>query len=244
MGRKLGILGGMGPLASAEFLKTVYELCRAEREQAMPACILYSDPTFPDRTEALLAGTQEALLRRLIGALETLVKAGASEIVIICFTIHHLLPRVPLVLRERVLSLVDVALEEVARNASPHLMLCTTGARETHLFESHPKWRAAGRYVVFPGATDQDRVHETIYRLKAHGDVATLMPFLANLRKQYDVSALVAGCTELHLAAKFVRQQGVGRDGWILDPLMTVAERCIAYGESGSAKVEQHEDAA
>lgn len=48
----LGVLGGMGPLASAEFLKTIYECSVAGGEQRSPSVIMYSDPTFPDRTEA------------------------------------------------------------------------------------------------------------------------------------------------------------------------------------------------
>ena len=46
----LGILGGMGPLASAEFVRSVYELNVQTKEQASPVCVLYSDPTIPDRT--------------------------------------------------------------------------------------------------------------------------------------------------------------------------------------------------
>ena len=45
--KRLGILGGMGPLASAEFLKTLYECFPYEREQDAPVCLLVSDPTFP-----------------------------------------------------------------------------------------------------------------------------------------------------------------------------------------------------
>ncbi len=41
----LGILGGMGPSASAEFLKTIYEYGISDLEQRSPACSLYSDPT-------------------------------------------------------------------------------------------------------------------------------------------------------------------------------------------------------
>ena len=52
----LGIVGGLGPMASAEFLKTVYEYGIGENEQDAPIVLMYSDPTFPDRTESFLAG--------------------------------------------------------------------------------------------------------------------------------------------------------------------------------------------
>src|SRR5215510_14138151 len=99
----LGVLGGMGPLASAEFAKTIYELSGeiSMREQAAPVVLMYSDPAFPDRTEAFLRGETQPLLTRLIKALELLCSMGASQLVICCMTIHYLLPQVPGALRER-----------------------------------------------------------------------------------------------------------------------------------------------
>ncbi|MBD2773824.1 hypothetical protein [Iningainema tapete] len=65
MKKLLGILGGMEPLASAEFLQTIYEENLTDIEQELPACILYSDLTFGDCTEAILAGTEEILIKHL-----------------------------------------------------------------------------------------------------------------------------------------------------------------------------------
>ena len=48
-GRLLGVLGGMGPLASAELVHTIYRLNVAEPEQGSPALLLRSDPSIPDR---------------------------------------------------------------------------------------------------------------------------------------------------------------------------------------------------
>src|SRR3977135_3492182 len=87
-GPLLGIVGGIGPLASAEFLKTIYEYSQGEPEQASARVVLYSDPSFPDRTEALLAGADAVLLEKLIEALEYLRCLSVSRIVICCVTIH------------------------------------------------------------------------------------------------------------------------------------------------------------
>src|SRR5215210_6912814 len=105
---RLGIIGGMGPLASAEFVGTLYRLNLLETEQETPSCILLSDPTFPDRTEAILAGSVDVLAERLEQTLRALLDQGVDRIVIACVTIHHVLPLVPEPLRLKVISLLDL----------------------------------------------------------------------------------------------------------------------------------------
>ena len=76
----LGVLGGMGGLASAEFVKTIYEFSGelSLPEQAGPVVAMYSDPAFPDRTEAFLRGETQPILTRLIDALDRLDRMGAT----------------------------------------------------------------------------------------------------------------------------------------------------------------------
>lgn len=229
--RTLGVVGGLGPLASAEFVKTVYECGLGEREQEAPAVLLYSDPSFPDRTEALLAGDCDTTLTKLVAALEWLRDSGASKTVICCVTIHHLLPRLPAKLRARVVSLIDVVVDEVARSRRRHLMLCTTGARELGVFQSHERWPEVEARVVWPDAPDQQFVHqELIYQVKKNRDPEELLPQLSRLLAKYEASSFVAGCTEIHLLAKRLcdPRRGRGRLGCV-DPLSLVAER-VARG--------------
>src|SRR5262245_32754287 len=127
--RILGILGGMGPLASAEFLQTLYRWNIVEPEQDAPACVLLSDPSFPDRTEAILSGSTGALAERLTRALEELCRMGADRILIACVTIHHVLPEVPEPLQRKVISLIDLAVEEALAAPRPRLLLATVGTR-------------------------------------------------------------------------------------------------------------------
>ena len=57
-GLVLGVLGGMGPAASAEFMRLLAEKAPAERDQEHPRVILYSDSMIPNRT-AFLEGKGE-----------------------------------------------------------------------------------------------------------------------------------------------------------------------------------------
>ena len=212
----LGIVGGLGPMASAEFLKTVYEYGIGENEQDAPVVFVYSDPTFPDRTDAFLAGESEHLLARLTEALQCLSDAGASRFVICCMTIHHLLPHLPVHLGARVISLLDV----IFANLEPrkHLLICSNGTRRLELFQKHPQWEKHKSQIVLPDDDDQDKIHrELIYPIKKQPDFRQLNLLLDSLLQRYDVNDFIAGCSEIHILAKHV-------DGYrCLDPLTIIA---------------------
>jgi aspartate racemase len=215
----------MGPLASAEFVKTIYECASHRREQDTPAVIMYSDPSFPDRTESLLSGRTEELLDRLVAALDFLCRAHVSKTVMACITVHHWLPQVPADLRATVRSLVDVIADALVERRRPHLLLCSTGTRRMGLFEQHARWTEMQPYLVLPGDADQDAIHQLIYGVKRDGDVQTSIAAVATLLGAYGVSDFVAGCTEFHFAAKAVdRASGVG----VVDPLLIVAQELAA----------------
>lgn len=222
MGKKLGILGGMGPLASAEFLGTLYRLNPAQPEQRGLACVLVSDPSFPDRTEAILAGATEALSRRLEQVLRDLLIQGVDRIVIACVTIHHLLPRMPEPLRDRVISLLDLMVDEILAAPRRRLLLATTGTRSARIFESHPRWLQVEPWVVCPRSDDQQELHEWIYRLKAGASSEPCIGWIEELVERYEVQGLLFGCTELHLLRRHMAARPPSAID-VIDPLWTAA---------------------
>jgi aspartate racemase len=222
----LGILGGLGPLASAEFVSTLYRLNPAAVEQEAPACILLSEPDFPDRTAAILRGDTAALASRLTRALERLVDLGAGRLLIACVTVHQALPEVPAPLRSKVISLLDLAIEEMLREPRPRLLLASSGTRAARLFEGHPRWSEAASWIVFPAAVEQAELHAWLYRLKADGTGAGdgCLRWLESLAAWHGADGCVFGCTELHLLHRVREQQGAALlDGWAVDPLLAAA---------------------
>jgi aspartate racemase len=219
----LGILGGMGPLASAEFLKTIYDFNIGAIEQESPVCILYSDPTVPDRTEEIFNGAEEALLERLIKSLDTLCRLGADKIVITCVTIHYLLSRVPGSLRERVISLIDLIFDEVLATKEQHLLLCTSGTRKADLFQNHDRWELIRPQLLFTNEDDQHFVHDLILKIKTNQIDDSLCSRFDDFSKRYQVDSFIAGCTEFHLLVKRLTKQESGPQYRFVDPLLTLA---------------------
>ena len=224
-GPLLGIVGGLGPLASAELLATIYRLEPPEREQDAPRCLLLSDPSFPDRTEAILRGETGELARRLADAVASLLAQGAERVVIACVTVHRVLPELPEELRRRVVSLVDLVVEELRADPRERLLLATTGSREGGVFSGHPRWGEVAALVRHLEPADQEELHGCLYRLKRGEPPEAAIPFVEELEARYRTEGLVFGCTELHLLQRPLAARGEPTDGRIVDPLMTVARR-------------------
>ncbi|WP_331129309.1 aspartate/glutamate racemase family protein [Longimicrobium sp.] len=217
-GYMLGVLGGMGPIASAAFVRDIYDQCAVRREQETPRILLYSDPTVPDRTEALLSGADDTVLEPITRLLELLAGLEATEIVMCCVTAHALLHRLPTKLRARVVSLVELALREAIRRGERQLMLCTDGTRRLRVFENHPLWSDAKELVVLPDEGDQKAVHCLVYRLKGGAPAEPVREDVAAMLRKYQTGSFIAGCTEMHLL-----WPGAGPAWSCVDPLRLIA---------------------
>jgi len=226
----LGVLGGMGPLASAEFVKTIYEISgdMCAQEQDAPIVLMYSDPTFPDRTEAFLRGETEPLLTKLIDSLQLLDRMGASQFVICCVTIHYLLPQLPGALRERITSLTDVIFSSVESLKKKHLVISSRGTIQLELLQCHPRWKEARNYFVFPSEAEQRQMHDLIYEVKLNRNLLEARLIVETLLARHRVDSFVAGCSEIHLLAKQFSSSGPHQSGYgCIDPLMIIARQFV-----------------
>ena len=88
MEHPIGIIGGMGPMASQLFYKMVTEHTAAERDQDHIDLILLSDASMPDRTAAILSGQYEGPYEQLLSDARLLEQCGCTAIAITCNTAH------------------------------------------------------------------------------------------------------------------------------------------------------------
>lgn len=85
---QLGIIGGLGPLASADFYFKLTRMTDALRDNEHVPAVILSVPQLPDRTEAILAGG-DGPLAPLAAAVSTLNDLGIACIAMPCNTAHH-----------------------------------------------------------------------------------------------------------------------------------------------------------
>lgn len=228
-----GIFGGMGPLASAEFVKTIYETDTAATEQGMPVVMLYSDPRLPDRTEAILGDQSALLLERFVAGLEQLARLNVTRVVVCCVTIHNLLDSLPPKWRGIVVSLVDVIYGEIAQSPKRHLLIATDGARKARIFENHLGFLPLRDRIVLPEHRDQHQLHQMIYEMKRNIQTSEQAELVEGLLRKYSVESYIAGCTEIHLLTKRMMQStGNPHESFCVDPLMTLAREIARTASS------------
>ncbi|HET9014303.1 MAG TPA: amino acid racemase [Thermomicrobiaceae bacterium] len=203
--RVVGILGGMGPLATADLYRKIIEFTPAHRDQDHLHVIIDADPTVPDRTEALLRGGEDPTPWLVAGG-RRLRAAGAAFIVMPCNTAHAFLPRVQPLVEIPFVSMIAEAAREAARRVSPGApvgILATSGTVAAALYQ-HELDRLGLRPIV-PDRAEQAAVETAINLVKAGevGPAATDQVLIAARALERDgAAALIAACTELPIVLR------------------------------------------
>ncbi|MBV9250550.1 MAG: aspartate/glutamate racemase family protein [Acetobacteraceae bacterium] len=203
MTRILGVLGGMGPLASAQFMLRLTQLTPAERDQDHIPTVLWSDPRVPDRTQGKLAGGADPLpwlLRGIAG----LKQAGCGAIAIPCNTAHGWFKEMQEAAGVPILHIVDAAAADLRRIGLPTGTIGVMGTEATlnmRLYQD--RLGDAGWSCITPSAQQMEqRVSPAIAMVKANRVAAACGP-LAQVVKTLaaqGAAAVVLGCTEIPLA--------------------------------------------
>jgi aspartate racemase len=222
----VGILGGMGPAASADFFAKVVAATPARTDQDHLRVLLWSDPLVPDRSEALLHHGPDPTARLLHGA-RLLVAAGARLIAVPCNTAHAFLGPIERLAGVEIIHMIDVTARHVAALDPPVRragLLATTGTVHAGLYQT---WLAAHDVeVVLPTAHEQERVAQAIRWVKSGRRTATAARAIAEAGERLvarGAQALIAGCTEIPL----VFGQGDAPVP-VIDPTRLLAEAVVA----------------
>jgi aspartate racemase len=114
----IGILGGMGPAATADFYLKVIEETRAERDEDHVPLLIQSDPRIARRPPAILSGG-ESPLPALLASRDRLVAAGALALAMPCNTAHYWYAQLAADCPVPFLSIVAASCDEVAALSPP-----------------------------------------------------------------------------------------------------------------------------
>ena len=198
--KTLGVLGGMGPAAGAEFLRLLTALTPVARDQDHFPVILLSDPQVPDRTKALL-GEGEDPSPKLLEDLLKLASWGADVLAVPCNTAHAYIDRFKDRLPVPLVHIVEETLREAAsRNPAGGWLIATEGTLASGIYESRAS--RMGSLLRRPGEAEQAVVNDVIRMVKANRveeSARRFRPLAESLWKKASVPILTA-CTETPIA--------------------------------------------
>lgn len=230
----LGVLGGMGPLATAWFYRRVVEATPSVRDQDHLPIVIWGDPTVPDRSSALLRPDAPDPTPWLARGARALVAMGAELIAVPCNSAHPFLAQLQMTVDVQVVDIVRVTVDQVVAqmgSGARVAVLCTEGAHRAEIYQRG--LAAAGIDLIDLAASDRRRVQAAIVGVKA-GRLSlaqrTLQEFLLDLASARP-DLVILGCTELT-----VLRDEVGNTYNVLDSATVLATHTVATMRSDETR--------
>lgn len=227
----LGIIGGMGPMASALFYDMISSKTDASCDQENLDLILLSHAGMPDRTGAILSKDEvqiEAVRSKLLTDAMFLQNSGCTAIAVTCNTAHYFVNMIEDELDIPFIHLIRETAEAVASDfgVKKVAVLATDGTIETKLYQDELSKR--GVIAFTPKAEVQALVMHEIYDCIKSGKPADeeIWQKIEEYVKAEGCEAAVLACTELSVVRK---ELSLGN--FYFDPMDIMAERCLDFYE-------------
>ncbi len=221
----IGIIGGMGPLATADLYTKIVRHTRASCDQEHLRVIIDSNTNIPDRTAALLSGGADPTAE-MVKSARTLEQAGCECLIMPCNTAHNFHGAVQQSVSIPVLHMIELTCEALrAQNVTCAGLLATDGTVQTGIYQ-----RVCDKFgiqLVLPDAAGQKAVMDMIYGGVKAGletyDTAAVASAVADMQSR-GARLMILGCTELPLAVELY-----GLDFPAIDPTLELAKGAIRF---------------
>jgi aspartate racemase len=226
LGEKIiGILGGMGPEATADLFMRIIRATPVKRDQDHFRVIIDSNSKIADRTPAIL-GTGPSPLPMLIETGKNLERVGADFLLLPCNTAHYFHAGVQAELGIPILHMIRLSAEHIKKNY-PEVkrvgLQASDGTITSKLYNEI--YGEYGIHVIIPSDESQMDIMDAIYRDIKTGDLETGGKLLHRVAVELidaGSDAVICGCTEVSL---------VLHDGDVsvpvVDPLQVLAEEAV-----------------
>ncbi len=225
----IGVLGGMGPLATVDFLHKVVAATPATCDQDHVPLLVWNVPQIPDRQKSL-AGTGESPLPAMLWGIRRLNDGGATRIVIPCNTAHLWSNELAVASPAPLMHIVDAAIAAVERRGTegaPVGIVATRGTLAASLYQDRLTARSI-RYLINTDDEIDALFTPGCYAIKQnrldHG--GTLLESAARQLVRRGAQTLILACTEVPVGLSHVQSELLPL---CVDPTQALAEACVDY---------------
>ncbi|MCL2774724.1 MAG: amino acid racemase [Oscillospiraceae bacterium] len=196
MYKKLGILGGMGPLATYTLYKNIIEGTHAQKDQDNIKMLISNASDIPDRTEGILHGG-ESPLPYLLNELKILENAGCDLIAIPCNTSHYFYDALQNNCNVRILNMIDLTAERLENlGVKRCYLMATEGIIKTGVYQKSMSRRNIE--TILPTDDEIKEMMHIIYDGVKAGKILDTTN-LCNIAQKYlnlGCEKIILGCTE------------------------------------------------
>lgn len=198
--KKLGIIGGLGPMATAYFLQLLTQMSDAATDQEHMEIYMISKPSIPDRTEYILGLNDRSPAVEMSETGEQLKALGADLLVMPCITGHYFHREIE---RTAGIPLIDAIRETTDYLGSRRIkkvgILATEGTIKSGLFQCALENQKIK--CVIPDEAGQKKITDIIYKEVKAGKTVHMENFeaVSEILWGQGVEVILLGCTELSL---------------------------------------------
>lgn len=224
--KTLGVLGGMGPLATAYFMKITVDMTDAQTDQQHIPMIVYNHTTIPDRTEYILDNSNPNPVPILQNDAKLLEQAGVNVIAMPCNTAHNFFEQIQKSVSVPVLHIVEETVKYIARRDKKCKkigILATKGTLKSGVYQDFCE--QYGLQAVLPTKAVSDMLMDIIYNKVKTGKKVSVAEFLGIIddMRESGCDAVILGCTELSVIKSDLHLMRYD----IIDSLEVLAKRSI-----------------
>jgi aspartate racemase len=215
----LGVLGGMGPDATVNFMNSIIATTPATRDQDHIEMVVYNDPKIPDRNTAIREGA-ESPLPRLQRNAQKLEQSGVTLIALPCNTAHFYYDDLVSSVSVELLNIVEETKKCIQKEGiSSAALLSTSTVMETDIYRDGFSDTAID--IFYP--EQRDELMNAIYSIK-EGDIQTAETIVNNIVSDLEnkgADAILVGCSDLSVVS-------IDTCVPVFDTTAILAEACVA----------------
>lgn len=224
----LGIIGGMGPLATAEFLKRLTIRSAALSDQEHIATITISNPHIPDRSTSIIDSMAPSPLPELIRIAIQLEAFGVLAIAIPCNTAHYWINQIKNEIQITIIDMINVTCERISVSDGDCdvIILATFGTVRSQIYQTPLTYNKIRWHIL---DSTQQAVVDNIIRLVKCGDLSLALKYynyIISYVLRNSSHKILLACTELSVLQGLNSSNSLYIDR-IIDPLDYLAFECI-----------------
>lgn len=227
MKKSIGILGGMGPMATADLFTKIVANTKASSDAEHIRIYIDNNASIPDRTAAILGDGIDPV-PYMTDSLRKLEACGADCIIVPCNTAHYFVPQLQKLTDIPFVNILEATASACATNhpGKTAAILASKGTLSTGLYEKVLSAHQV-KYLI-PDASMQDALMRVIYQgVKADADpdyYRADMEYVLEGLKKLGADYFILACTELPLAFSNLRLTHT-----TIDPTLELAKAAIRF---------------